>query len=104
MDEGTHFVLPLSWLAVGVVENHFSASLHCSSFRAGFFFSSVFGLLASALLVVASAAPRLTLSPFCRMTLKSHAGPSFPNVSADLIGLNSVPEIPALPMVILGLS
>ena len=34
------------------------------------------------------------------MTLKSHAGPSFPNVSADLVGLNSVPEIPALPLII----
>ena len=35
------------------------------------------------------------------MTLKLLAGPSFPNVSVDPIGLNSVPEIPALPMVIL---
>ena len=37
------------------------------------------------------------------MTLKLLAGPSFPNVSVvsvDPIGLNSVPEIPALPMVI----
>ena len=35
------------------------------------------------------------------MTLKLLAGPSFPNVFVDPIGLNSVPEIPALPMVIL---
>ena len=50
---------------------------------------------------VVSAAPRLTLNPFCRMTLKSHAGPSFPSVSDDPIGLNSVPEIPALLLVML---
>ena len=35
------------------------------------------------------------------MTLKSHAGPSFPNVSADPIGLISVPVNPALLLVIL---
>ena len=50
---------------------------------------------------IVSVAPLLTLSPFCRITLKSHAGPSFPNVSADPIGLISVPVIPALLLVIL---
>jgi hypothetical protein len=52
-------------------------------------------------LLIVLAAPLLTLSPFCRMTLKSHAGPSFPNVSADPIGLISVPVNPALLLVIL---
>lgn len=37
------------------------------------------------------------------MTLKSHAGPSFPNVLGVLIGLISVPENPALLMGILKL-
>ena len=65
------------------------------------FFSSVFGLVVTALLGVVSAAPRLTLNPFCLMMQKPYAGQSFPIVSADPIGLNSVPEIPALPLVLL---
>ena len=65
------------------------------------FFSSVVGLVASALLVGCFGSPAADADPFLPDDAESPAGPSFPNVFADPIGLNSVPEIPALPLVIL---
>ena len=66
--------------------------------------SPFFGLLAGGLLVDCfGPPPPLTLSSFCRMTLKSHAGAYFPNVSDDPTGLISVPVNPALLLVILRL-
>ena len=65
------------------------------------FFSPFFWLVPIALLVGCFGSPAADADPFYRITLKSHAGPSFPYVSADPIGLNSVPAIPALPLVIL---
>lgn len=83
MNPENPFVLYLSLLAVGVVENPFPHRFTVHPSVLVSFFSSVFGLVASALLMSFSAASRLTLTPFCRMTLKSYAGPSFPNVFAD---------------------
>ena len=62
-------------------------------------FLSVFRLFSGWLLsycsLIVPVLPPLALSPSCPTTLKSLAGPSFPNVSGGPIGRISVPVIPA---------
>ena len=66
-------------------------------------FSPFFGLLAGGLLVDCFGTPAVDAVFFLPDDAESHAGPSFPNVSADPTGLISVPVNPALLLVILRL-